>query len=232
MNAPRTARERARAELTREIVDAARRQLSDVGAAGLSLRAVSRELGMVSSALHRYFPTRDDLLTALIIEGYRSVGDAVEAADAAEPRDDFPARWRAATTAIRAWALERPHEYALIYGSPVPGYSAPADTIAEAGRTVGTLARIMGDAHAAGRLDVAPEKADPPLDADTARVRDALETDLPDDAVLRGVSAWTAVFGHVSFELFGQFENVIDERDALFASAVERLGRMAGLVYP
>ena len=58
---------------------------------------------MVSSALHRYFPTRDDLLTALIIEGYRALGDAVEAADAAEARDDFRGRWRAATTALRTW---------------------------------------------------------------------------------------------------------------------------------
>ena len=231
MNAPRTARERARAELTREIVDAARRQLSEVGAAGLSLRAVSRELGMVSSALHRYFPTRDDLLTALIIEGYRALGDAVEAADAAAPRDDFPARWKSAATALRSWALAHPYEYALIYGSPVPGYRAPAETITEAGRTVGALARIMADAYAAGALDVAPEPVAAPLDADTARVRDALEIALPDDAVLRGISAWTALFGHVSFELFGQFENVITERDALFAVAADRLGRLAGL-YP
>lgn len=229
MNAPRTARERARAELTREIVDAARRQLSDVGAAGLSLRAVSRELGMVSSALHRYFPTRDDLLTALIIEGYRALGDAVEAADAGAPADDFPARWRAATTAVRTWALAHPHEYALIYGSPVPGYRAPADTVVEAGRTVVALARITSDAHAAGELDVDTGPVGRPLDADAARARDALDTDLPDDAVLRGITAWTGVFGHVSFELFGQFENVVEARDELFAAAVDRLGHVAGL---
>ena len=77
MNAGRTARERARAELTDEIKAVARRQLATVGAQGLSLRAVSRELGMVSSALYRYFPSRDDLLTALIIDGYNAVGDAV-----------------------------------------------------------------------------------------------------------------------------------------------------------
>ncbi len=111
----------------------------------------------------------------------------------------------------------------------MPGYRAPAETIEEAGRTVAALARIMADAHAAGRLDAAPEPAGAPLDADAARVRDALEVDLPDDAVLRGVSAWTAVFGHVSFELFGQFENVIEQRDALFAAAADRLGRLAGL---
>src|SRR5215470_8923865 len=84
-NAGRTARERARAELTREIKEEARRQLVTSGADGLSLRAVSRELGMVSSALYRYFPSRDDLLTALIIDAYDAIGAAVEEAVAAVP---------------------------------------------------------------------------------------------------------------------------------------------------
>jgi len=79
-NAPRTARERARAELTREIKEAARRQLAATGADGISLRAVARELGMASSALYRYYPSRDDLLTALIIDAYDAVGDAAEQA--------------------------------------------------------------------------------------------------------------------------------------------------------
>src|SRR3954471_6047773 len=78
---PTTARERARAELTAEITDLARGQLATVGAAGLSLRAVARELGMASSAMYRYFPSRDDLLTRLIIDGYDALGAAAEEAD-------------------------------------------------------------------------------------------------------------------------------------------------------
>src|ERR1700749_193782 len=75
-----TARERARAELTREIKEEARRQLAATGAGGLSLRAVAKELGMVSSALYRYYPRRDDLLTALIIDAYNALGAAAEQA--------------------------------------------------------------------------------------------------------------------------------------------------------
>src|SRR5947207_15382093 len=116
MNASRTARERVRAELTREITETARRHLATEGAAGLSLRAVARDLGMVSSAIYRYFPSRDDLLTALIIDGYNAVGAAVEAAEGAVPRLDFPGRWFATCRALRAWALAHPHEYALVYG--------------------------------------------------------------------------------------------------------------------
>src|SRR5262249_58783161 len=104
MNAGRTARERARAELTREIKDEARRQLVTSGAGGLSLRAVARELGMVSSALYRYFPSRDDLLTALIIDAYDAIGAAVEEAIAAVPSEAPPEdapreRWTRACTA-------------------------------------------------------------------------------------------------------------------------------------
>src|ERR1700743_2133251 len=132
--APRaaTARERARAELTREIKEEARRQLVATGADGLSLRAVARELGMVSSALYRYFPSRDDLLTALIIDAYDALGEVAETAIAATARPR--ARWPAARHAIRGWALAHPHEYALIYGSPVPGYRAPQATVGPASR--------------------------------------------------------------------------------------------------
>src|SRR6516162_10271550 len=121
MNASRTARERVRAELTREIADTARRHLATQGAAGLSLRAVARELGMVSSAVYRYFPSRDDLLTALIVDAYDAVGEVAEAATPPAAAGVL-ARWLALTGAIRGWARANPQEYALIYGSPVPGY--------------------------------------------------------------------------------------------------------------
>src|SRR3984885_5987422 len=90
-----TARERARAELTREITEEARRQLAETGAQGLSLRAVARELGMVSSALYRYFPSRDDLLTALIIDAYDAMGEVAESAFDQAAGAGSRGRWRA-----------------------------------------------------------------------------------------------------------------------------------------
>ena len=145
-----TTRQRVRAELTAEITDAARRQLAEVGAAALSLRAVAREVGMVSSAVYRYFPSRDDLLTRLIIDGYDSVGAAAERADdpSAAPRD----RWLAVCRAVRAWAHAHPHEYGLLYGSPVPGYAAPPDTIPAAARVGLVLGGILRAAADAGEL--------------------------------------------------------------------------------
>src|SRR6478752_4870041 len=115
MNASRTARERVRAELIEEITEIARRHLARDGAAGLSLRAVARDMGMVSSAIYRYFPSRDDLLTALIVDGYNAIGEVAEQADAASPVGDYPGRWLAVGRAVRDWALAHPHEYALVY---------------------------------------------------------------------------------------------------------------------
>ena len=106
-SASRTARERARAELTREIKEEARRQLAAHGAQGLSLRAVARELGMVSSALYRYFPSRDDLLTALIIDAYDALGEAAEAASAGPPAADVRGRCRASWPSRRPLSLTR-----------------------------------------------------------------------------------------------------------------------------
>ncbi len=139
-------RARMRAELTNEIKDEARRQLAAEGAPGLSLRAVTRALGMASSAIYRYFPSRDELLTALIVDAYDAIGGAAEEADAHCGRDDYGGRWRAVGLAIRAWAIANPHEYALVYGSPVPGYRAPEDTVDPASRVTLVLARMVDDA--------------------------------------------------------------------------------------
>src|SRR5215469_11240887 len=103
-------RARVRAEMTGEIKQAARRQLATEGA-NLSLRAIARDLGVVSSALYRYFASRDELLTALIIDAYNAIGEAGEHADAAiTERPDLTRRWLAVATAWREWALAHPRQ--------------------------------------------------------------------------------------------------------------------------
>ena len=241
MNAGRTARERVRAELIREITEIARQQLATDGAAGLSLRAVAREMGMVSSAIYRYFPSRDDLLTTLIIDGYNAVGAAVEKAEAACPPEYYADRWLAGCRAVRDWALAHPHEYALVYGSPVPGYQAPERTIGPASRAAAAFARIIGDAYRAGASGVlrpTPEHASltapgPPVPEcfapDAARIRETILAGVPDEIVAGALIAWSGLFGLVSFELFGQFENVVTDRAAFFDHAAARLGQLTGL---
>jgi len=235
---PRTARERARAEITAELLDAGRRHLATDGAAALSLRAIARDLGMASSAVYRYVASRDELLTRLIIDAYNSLGAAAEAAEAAAERADLPGRWAAICSAVRTWALANPNEYALIYGSPVPGYVAPPDTIGPAGRVAELLAQLLADAASSGR-QVPSHPAEPLSARGTAAlapVREALPPGIPDVALQAGLMAWAGLFGTVSLELFGQFENVVaagpGQREAFFAECVTRWARELGFGYP
>jgi len=230
---PATARARARAEMTAAITDTARRHLAVDGAAALSLRAVARELDVVSSAVYRYVASRDELLTLLIIDAYDAVGAAAEDAATASRRRAPAARWLAVATAIRTWALANPHEYALIYGSPVPGYHAPEQTIGPATRVSLALLGVVADAGAAGRLMTVDARLPSGLRRDLDQVREDLGDDpvgaLPPDALARALTAWTQLFGSISFELFGQTRNVITDHDALFETSTRAMAAHIGL---
>ncbi|MFV0137497.1 TetR/AcrR family transcriptional regulator [Streptomyces sp. HMX87] len=223
------ARARARTEITTAIKDEARRQLAAQGAAKLSLRAVARELGMVSSALYRYFPSRDDLLTALIIDAYDSIGEAAERAHDAAAGTGPAERWVAVCQAVRAWALAHPHEYALIYGSPVPGYAAPPDTVPAAARVGQVLIGLAREAYRdPGRQPAEPALPDG-LRTEAARMAADIAPDLPPGVVAALVTAWAQLFGLIGFELFGQFNQVVEDREALFRYAAARLAHGVGL---
>lgn len=225
------ARARARAEVQAAITVEARRQLATEGAAALSLRAVARELGMVSSGIYRYVASRDELLTRLIIESYDSLGEAAERA-AARSAGQAPAlRLQTVARAIRRWAVAQPHEWALLYGSPVPGYEAPADTIAPATRVSLALISVVADALEAGDLAPLPPAANlsKGLAKDLVGLREALEVDLPDELVIRLLAAWSQIFGLVSFELFGQTKNVIHDHAGLLDETTARMSGLLGL---
>lgn len=229
-SASRTVRARAREALTREIKEAARRQLAQAGAAGLSLRAVARELGLASSAVYRYFPSRDRLLTALIIDAFDAIGAAAEAADATCKRDDFRGRWRAVTRAVRAWAIAHRHEYELVYGTPVPGYRAPTDTVAPATRSTMALLSVLRDASAAGAVESDINVAiSSRARADIERLRTSFAPEVSAESLARGLTAWTQLFGTVSFELFGHLYNVVEDYDAFFELEMREMAAFIGL---
>lgn len=231
----RAARERTRADITRQILDTARRHLATDGASGLSLRAIARELGMSSSAVYRYVASRDDLLTSLSVAAYDALGVAAEAQEAAVGRDDFFGRWSAVCNAVRAWAQSNPNEYALIYGTPVPGYSAPAATIEPAARVTNLLLGILVDAAAAERLApaIVDDNVAPNHREALVPVRALVPPQVPDAVLQRGLMTWAALFGTVSFELFGQVDHVVSEesgdRDAFFAECVQRWATQVGI---
>ncbi|MGW6912881.1 TetR/AcrR family transcriptional regulator [Kitasatospora sp. NPDC054939] len=228
MTAIRNARERARSALVDDIKTEAFRQLSAHGPAGLTIRGIARELGMVPSALYRYFPGREQLLTAMIIDSYGALADHLEAAAAAEEahRD----RWLAVCHGLRAWASAHPHQYALLYGTTVPGYRAPQDTIAPAARIPLLLLGIACDAWRAGQL--APPADEPWSDelATTAAVlADATGLlDVPPSLLMCAVSAYTQLFGAVSMELFGHLHGAFDNNAVFFDHSVALLADLVG----
>jgi AcrR family transcriptional regulator len=229
-SATRTARARVRDELTREIKAAARQQLAEHGSTALSLRAVARDLGMVSSAVYRYFPSRDELLTALIVDAYNDVGATAEAADGAVRRVDLAGRWMAIAHAVRGWAIAYPQEYALIFGSPIPGYQAPLDTIDPAARIPRLLLQILSDAIDAGRQPAAGVRPMPrTVRVDLRTIRDAVAPALNEIQMAGAIMAWTQLIGSISFELFGHLHNVVDDYAAYFDYQMRGVGQDLGL---
>jgi AcrR family transcriptional regulator len=227
-----TPRDRARAQTMSEIVRIGRQHLATEGAAALSLRAVARDLGVVSSAVYRYVKSRDELLTLLVVDGYDELGAAVDAAVADVPADDFLGRQSAIGRAVRTWGLAEPATYALLFGSPVPGYEAPAErTMGPGTRVVRALVTLWSEAYAAGRL--APpsvEVTSPGLAAAFATVREELGLRLPDGVIAAGVFGWAALFGCVSFEIFGQYgTDGLGDPGALFEHHLELLAHAVGL---
>ena len=224
-------RARNRVAVEAEILAVARRHLATEGAAALSLRAIARDLGMVSSGIYRYVEGRDELLTRLIVDSYDSLAQAVHAEHDRVPAHDLAGRWAAVGHAVRDWALAHPHDFTLLYGSPVPDYEAPAERTGEPGTAVlALLVTLVADAQRAGSL------ADPArlglrgegLDLDAAVgsfLADPMfaGTGLDPAAVTQGLCAWTLLLGAVTSEIFGQLGTVPDP-DALFEALLTAAG--------
>ncbi|HET6939081.1 MAG TPA: TetR/AcrR family transcriptional regulator [Nocardioides sp.] len=229
-SAPRTARALARAELTRQILDRASVQLAEVGPAALSVRQIARDLEMASSAVYRYFPSRDALLTALLIQAFDDLGEAVEAGDRSADRGDLRGRWSGIAHGLRSWAVAHPHEYALTYGSPVPGYAAPQDTIPSAARVSIALLTLLSDAEAAGRSPGARTRPATLAELEgIAPVRSFVGDQLDEAYAVRGLMAWATLFGDVSLELFGHMYRGVLDYEAHYATIVEQLADDLGL---
>ena len=213
-------RARRRDDVTRSVLEIGRRHLAEYGAAALSLRAVTRDLGMVSSAVYRYVANRDELLTLLVVDAYTELADAVDARLAEIPRAAWDTRIVAVGVEVREWALREPARYALLYGSPVPGYEAPGERTTEPGtRVIGTLVALVAEGVRVGEVVDGPTAVPMPraLRVDLSRVRAELGVDL-DPAVLgRAVLLWSVLFGAVSLEVFGQYgTDTFAEPAALF----------------
>jgi AcrR family transcriptional regulator len=233
---PAGVRQVRRDDVTARILQIGRAHLTEHGAAALSLRAVTRDLGMVSSAVYRYVANRDELLTLLVVDAYTELADAVDAAVRDRAGQPWSAQVLGAATALRGWAVNEPARYALLYGSPVPGYAAPAERTTEPGtRVIRTLLALVAEGVAAGDV---PGSGGAPLptslQVDLATVAEQLDLELDPGVLARAVMLWSVIVGAASLEVFGQYgPDTFTEPGLLFehqvTSALAALARPSAL---
>ncbi|MEV3919674.1 TetR/AcrR family transcriptional regulator [Actinomadura coerulea] len=203
-------RERYRAQVRAEIKERAWEQIAAAGASALSLNAIAKRMGMSGPALYRYYAGRDELITELVRDAYRSLAGTLRSAS------ETGAGLAGLAHAVRAWALDDPHRYFLIYGTPVPGYHAPDDTTAVSDE----IMAILLDACAAS----VPEEPATSLGAHLEGHRDwAGDHPAPPAALHRALTFWTRCHGVLSLELAGHFAGMGFDPAQLFAAEVDGL---------
>ncbi|OBH92065.1 TetR/AcrR family transcriptional regulator [Mycobacterium sp. E2733] len=217
-------RQETRQQIEARIIQLGRQQLVDRGAAGLSVRAIARDLGMVSSAVYRYVSSRDELLTLLLVDAYSDLAEAVDRARAAVGdlwSDDVIAISRAA----REWALAHPARWALLYGSPVPGYHAPPErTVAVGTRVVAAFFDAVASGIATGDIRLTDTVAPQPMSSDFERIRHEFGFPGDDQVVAKCFLLWAAVLGAISLEVFGQYgADTLTDPEAVFDAQLRLL---------
>lgn len=228
-------RERLRENTLEEIKDVARQQMAADGTSALSLRAIATKMGMTAPAIYRYYPSRDDLITALIVDAFNALADAVTEAEAQVAPAAYTNRLLAALGAYRSWALAHPTDFQLIYGNPIPGYSAPNDiTVPAVVRTFTVIVRVIEEAIQAGALTPLPEHKNLPPTIDRYLtdliVRDAYHIQVA--SMYIGMVGWTRIHGIIMLELYGHLGPSIGDVDALYKFELKSLCRQLGMPPP
>jgi AcrR family transcriptional regulator len=219
-------------DMPSQIKAAARHQMALHGTAGISLRGIARELGITAPAIYNYFPRLDDLITALIVDAFKALADAIEAAETATQGGSCGPKILAMCLAYRRWAMEHPVDFRLIYGNPIPGYEAPAEvTVPLARRPFDGLFRLFLEAYQSGELVVPAEYELVPasIRAHFAGWLPAAGYDFPDALLCLLMSGWARIHGMVMLELFEHLGPVVGDAAAFYRYEVEAMLHHMGL---
>ncbi|GAA1176101.1 putative HTH-type transcriptional regulator [Corynebacterium glaucum] len=195
--------------------------LDEGGVEAVNLRAVARDLGISPSALYRYIPDREGLLTTLIAASYTQLAEAVESELGAQAADTAAADCcRVLAAAMRRWALAYPQRWALIYGSPVANFHAPAEATGAAGtRVIALLGELLQDARPSSVAGARSEVFMEDLYAIGQDETPGLELDV----VELGLELWAKLIGLISAEVFGHFgEATLRDPEEFFLRSVDR----------
>lgn len=222
---PRPRLEDQHPDLESAIKEKAWQQIAEKGAASLSLRGIARALNITAPAIYNYFPNRDALVTALIVDAFQSFGDAQIDAVAALPEDDHARRLRNLGLAYRQWAVDHPQRYQLIFGTPIPGYDAPVEiTGPVAARGLTALVEVLDAAHRADQLNPTYEAAMSPEVESMLRAWECSRAPGIDlDILFTALVIWGRVHGLVSLEIGNQLPPAITDAGAIYRRDVDIL---------
>lgn len=221
---PRPRREERHPDLQTAIKETAWKQLAESGAPALGLRAIARELNITAPSIYNYFPSRDDLVTALIVDAYNSLAEAQEATVDNLAVDDLSNRLSALGIAYREWAISYPQRYQLIFGTPIPHYHAPeALTMPAAERALVPLTQAVQAFACAGQLHterLAP--LTPRLEA-MLRTWQAFEGGSDIEVLYLTCIIWSRVHGLVMLEIGNQLPVLLDDPGELFRREIQNI---------
>jgi AcrR family transcriptional regulator len=210
--------------LQEAIITVAWKQIGESGAASLSLRAIARELNITAPAIYNYYPSRDDLVTTLIIQAYTDFGDAQMSAVQAVSEDDPVGRLLASGRAYRAWALTYPERFHLIFGTPIPGYVAPEEkTLPVAARSMTALLGALEALHNQGRLRMLPRQEINPEQQVLMEERRQMGGEGDLDLLALAVLVWSRVHGFVALEISHNLPPYGATPDTLYQYALDSL---------
>ena len=225
-------RARYREQTRAEIKDIALRQLAEGGTAAVALTRIAKEVGLSGPALYRYFDSRDALLTDLIRDAYADLAATVGRAAGALTESGPRARLHALAGACRSWAVAQPHRYLLIQGTPVPGYTAPPDTLDSARAVLGPFLPAFAAAEPSESVrpvvaQMTEWAAKDQAVAEWARAH--VPAGAEGAALAGGVLGWTSMHGAVGLEVSGQFEGMGHTGDTLLTAQIDALADSFGL---
>jgi AcrR family transcriptional regulator len=223
-------------DITREeIKDTARQLMAEKGTAGLSIRAIARQMGMTAPALYHYYASLNDLITALIQDAFTQLAETLEAAAADSMLTTSAEQLTIVTHAYRHWALAHPIDFQLLYGNPIPGYTQPTGvTHPPARRSLLVIAGIFTAAIESGEIDLPVEYRDlpPAIEQSLIELTQVDGHDLPLSALYLAATAWVKLHGHVMLELFDLIQPVIADTDEFFQYEVQNFLQQTGLKLP
>lgn len=218
-------------ETIEAIKNEAHRRLAAKQHVELSPEAIATGLCVSGEAVTRHFPTREELLTALILDAYNAMGDSAEKGSEAAAGGTLIDRWVGACRGVRTWAQANPQKYELIWGPPLPDYDAPPETMIVGARTAVLLIGLLRSAMEDGTLNAHPD--DPPVSpgmrCNIAAVAEGLMAGLPEPVIARTLIAWTQLLGMLSFAVYGHVQGFAAAPDAYFDHAAGVMAEFCGL---